>query len=301
MYDLVTIGDIVLDLFFQGKSLTTDKDRFSLSIGGKYLADSFYQGVGGGAANVAIDAIAHDLDVAVCGLVGENSLKQLIIQHLVKKNVSTELLIFERDFINISTILLSETGEKTVIHYPTPDVPFVIPSQLESSLAQAKAYFVGHLPQATLKNKIAIMQTLLKTGAPIFLNLGLDDCALPLSDLKPLLSQAHTLILNAYELAELIKKKKEDISLESNPAKIIGFEDKLLIITDAENGSYAYHKNQVYHQKAVKVEKIVDTTGVGDAYTASFIASFMTDADIQKSMLVASQFASKKLSRLGAN
>jgi len=301
MYDLVCIGDVVVDLYFKGESLTQDKDRFSLAIGGKYQADAFYQGLGGGAANVAIDATSFELDSAVCALVGENVFKQIIIQHLVKKNVSTELLIFVPDFYNISTILLAKNGERTVIHYPTQTASFTIASHMLPILSEAKSYFFANIPQASISEKFKLLTTINGYNKPIFLNLSLDDCKHPLAEIKPLLSLADGIILNSYEFAELSKKKHENIDLNKNVAKLIGCENSLLVITDGAKGSYAYHKNEVFFQKAENVENIIDTTGVGDAYTSAFISSFIKEPDIPKSMEIATKFAAKKLTRLGAN
>ncbi len=301
MYDLICIGNITVDLYFKGESITQEKDRFNLAVGGKYLADFFHQGLGGGAANVAIDASSLDLDCAVCALVGENVFKQIIIQHLVKKNVSTELLLFLSDFINISTILLSDSGERTVIHYPTQTASFTLADHMMTQLSEARAYYFGHIPQSTLEEKIALIETIASNNKPLFLNLGREDCEEGLPRMAPLIKNADTLILNTYEFSELVGKKRDEIDFETDISILLPKKELLLVLTDGKNGSFAYHNKTVYRQKATIVDKIVDTTGVGDAFAAGFIASFVKEQDIQKSLSAASQFASKKLTRLGAN
>ena len=54
MYQLVSVGDITMDMYFQGETLTQEDGRFSLAIGGKYYAEMFHSGLGGSAANVSI-------------------------------------------------------------------------------------------------------------------------------------------------------------------------------------------------------------------------------------------------------
>ena len=95
MYDLISIGDITIDLFFKGVSLTTKQNRFYLAIGGKYHADHFYESLGGGSANVAAGCSHFGVSAAVIGKIGENSFKQLIIQKLIRKGVSSEFLLHE--------------------------------------------------------------------------------------------------------------------------------------------------------------------------------------------------------------
>ena len=120
MYQLVAVGDITVDMFFQGKSLTRDKERFKLAIGGKYYTDAFHHGLGGSAANVSIHAAQLGLDSAAVAKVGENAFKNMIIQHLARKTVSTEFLTFDREHISISNVLLTEGGERTIVKYSDP-------------------------------------------------------------------------------------------------------------------------------------------------------------------------------------
>lgn len=301
MYDLICIGDITVDLYFKTESLKVEDNRLSLAMGGKYPSNLFYQGLGGNAANVAIDASSFELDTAICGLIGENAFKQIIIQHLVKKNVSTELLMFLGDYISISSILLLENGERTIFHYTTPTAPFNIASHMMTQLSEAKAYFIAHIPPPTLGEKIDLVNHISKFDKPIFMNLSTNDLKFRLSELKPILDHCDCLFLNCNEFANLVGEDYEKIDFKKNISGKLGFNKKLLVLTDGQNGSYAYNSGEVLYQKANPVENIIDTTGAGDAYTAGFIASFMKEPDIQKAIGTASEFAAKKLTRLGAN
>ena len=78
MYDLITIGSISIDMYYKGDSLTQKEGRFNLAVGGKYLVDHFYSGLGGGAANVAIGVQSHGFKTAIVGKIGENQFKPLI-------------------------------------------------------------------------------------------------------------------------------------------------------------------------------------------------------------------------------
>ena len=70
MYDLISIGNISIDLYFKGDALTFQNNRFQLAVGGKYFADHFYTGIGGGGVNIAIGASKFGLNTAVLGTVG---------------------------------------------------------------------------------------------------------------------------------------------------------------------------------------------------------------------------------------
>ncbi|MBI2641117.1 carbohydrate kinase family protein, partial [Candidatus Roizmanbacteria bacterium] len=120
MFDLISIGSISIDLFFKSDTFTFSNNRFQLAVGGKYFAPYFHTGIGGGGTNVAIGAAKRGLKVAVCGLIGENPFKKMIVDHLDGFNISHKFSKIVNDYFNISTILLTEKGERTIIHHSTP-------------------------------------------------------------------------------------------------------------------------------------------------------------------------------------
>lgn len=74
---------------------------------------------------------------------------------------------------------------------------------------------------------------------------------------------------------------------------------KPIVVTMGENGSAALYGNKVYRQKAVPVEKIIDTTGCGDAFQAAFTVSWFRNHDIKYALKCGAEAASKVLSFYG--
>ena len=301
MYDIITIGDVVIDLYFKGASLTMKDDRFYLASGGKYQAETFHEGVGGSGANVAISLANLGFNTAVVAKVGENPFKQIILQKLMKKSVSTEFLLYTRDFYNISCILLTEAGEKTVIHHATPHAQLNLSAITKEKLLGANAVYMGNLPDISLAEKIALLSFFKSKDKPIYLNLGRGDLEVGLNKIKPLISLAQVLIVNAHEYRMLIGKKKEAINLSQNYLKKLEQNNLILVVTDGKSGSYAYTSNKVYFQEALKTHSVVDTTGAGDAYTAGFIGAYEHDHNIEAAMVEGSSRAKKIIEKLGAN
>lgn len=301
MYDLITLGDITIDLYFKGETLTEKENRFNLAIGGKYVADYFYESVGGGAANVAIGATSFGLNVAVVGIIGENSFKQIILQKLIKKRVSTELILFEKNFLNISSILIAKNGERTIVHYLTPYPSLNLQDAVKNNLLKTKMIYFGNLPHVQLKEKGDLLNFFKKKGVKTALNLGVSDCRRPIDELKYLIENCDFLILNGYEFADLVKMSYEKIDWNISLNKLIGFKNQTLLITDGANGSHLYLNNKIIHQQATKPKKIIDTTGAGDAFTAAFLSSYLKDEDWQSCLSKASHYATKILEKIGAN
>ncbi len=302
MYDLITIGNVRADFYIAADSLTTLKNRFFLAIGGKYYINNIKINIGGGAANVAIGVKKNRLRTAVCSLIGNDELRKSILHKLKLKGVSTKLALFSQNYKNISLILLKEDGRRTIINYEAPKQKFFISEKLLKKLSRTKAVYFGNLPDVYIKERAEITSYLKKHDISIFLNLGSIDCQKGLKETNKLLENSSILILNRYEFAELIRVKPGYLKLKSNVANYIpNFKNKILIVTDAEKGSYAYFQDKVYYQKAIKPKKIVDTTGAGDGYTAGFISEFIKSEDIRKSMRRGAFYAAKILGKIGAN
>jgi fructoselysine 6-kinase len=71
------------------------------------------------------------------------------------------------------------------------------------------------------------------------------------------------------------------------------------VSTLGAEGSVALFKNKRYYQKAIEVDKIIDTTGCGDAFQAAFSIEWLKTKDIEKSLKEGSIAASKVLNFVG--
>jgi len=74
----------------------------------------------------------------------------------------------------------------------------------------------------------------------------------------------------------------------------------LFVATLGENGSIAYKNGEDYSCSAVKVEKVIDTTGCGDSYQGAFIVDYLINNDVLSAMQAGSKAAAVTLSFVGA-
>ena len=75
---------------------------------------------------------------------------------------------------------------------------------------------------------------------------------------------------------------------------------RLFVVTLGADGSRVFHGNQEYRCDAVPVEKVVDTTGAGDAYAAGFLSRYCHDASQYRDGDAAWCGACYSAARLGA-
>ncbi len=302
MYDLICIGSISIDMFYQGASLTNDKTRFNLAIGGKYQVDHFQAGLGGGAANVAIGVAKHGYKTAVWGKIGKNQFKELILQHLKNHNISSSLCELEDDYTKISSILLSPDGERTIIHYETPHEHIIkSPGDLKK-IELTKVLYVSNLWRVPLEERKQILSYAASHDIMTLMNLGIADCRRPVEQIESLLHHTNILILNTHEFAEIAKKPLQEIEFKKDITDLLpSLKTKILAITDGKNGSYAYVDGEVLYEPAVKVSVVSDTTGAGDAFSAGFIAGYLEKENITHALKIGNKHGAKIVQKIGAN
>lgn len=300
MYDLISVGNISIDLYFQGKTLTKDDSRFKLAIGGKYYTEYFHEDIGGGGCNVAVGVAKLGLRPAIFGKVGNNAFKDMILKKLTDKRVSTEFCEIEDDYYKISSIILTDKGERTIIHHETP-THMLRKFFLHKELKRAKNIYFSPLENLDIADKTRMIKYLKGDNTLTFVNLPGSDCRRPISHLKEIFDSLDVLIINAHEYSMLVRRDYKDINFKRLKMDLPFLKDRIVIVTDAEKGSYGYQKGKIYIQEAIKPKKIVDATGAGDAYTAGFIAQYIKSNDIESSMLQGAKYAADKLSRIGAN
>ncbi len=301
MLDLITIGNIGADLYFSADDLTMKDKRLALAVGGKYRSNSFRMSVGGGGANVAIGARRYRLRTAVVGMVGNNIFRRAIMQRLTKAGVKTNLIQFNQRDSNVSVIFLFPDGERTIVTHQTSQKQVVDEQKEVRNLLRTRAVYFGNMPDVSAADRNRLMKLLKSKGILTIINMGKTLCAQPKAEINKHLEYADVLIVNTHEFAELVKKPLKSINFRKSILPFVPvMKDGLVIVTDGEKGSYGYRGNEVIHVPVVRT-KVVDTTGVGDAYTSAFIAVFLRTDDVRTAMKGGARHASRILAKIGAN
>ena len=114
--------------------------------------------------------------------------------------------------------------------------------------------------------------------------------------IKDFIKLSDILILNYEEAEELsgltgvsncLKEIKKSVS-------------KIVIITDGQNGSYAYDGKEEIYTSAVIPKKVVDTTGAGDSFAATFFFFYVKGFGVKKSLEYAAINASANVEVKGS-
>lgn len=302
MYDLITVGSISIDMYYRGDSLTQKDGRFNLAVGGKYLVDHFYAGLGGGAANVAIGVQELGYKTAIIGKIGENQFKQLILKHLKDHAISSTLCDRDKNYIKISSILLSPDGERTIIHYETPhEHIFTCEADLKK-IEGAKILYLSNLWRVPLEERKKLLSYAQSQKVLTIMNLGIADCRRSNEQIDQLLYHTDIFILNTHEFAEMIKIDYEKINFQEDITNLYPLlKTKIVVVTDGKNGAYAYTNGGVLYEPAHEVSKVVDTTGAGDGFSAGFIAGYLEKNNVEHALHMGSKRGAAIVQKIGAN
>ncbi len=93
--------------------------------------------------------------------------------------------------------------------------------------------------------------------------------------------------------------KKSDTKLINELESLSSKFDKLIIVTLGEHGSVAFFENKKFEVPAQKVINVIDPTGAGDTFLATFVNSYAKGKNIKLSLKKASIEASKTIQRMG--
>ena len=76
--------------------------------------------------------------------------------------------------------------------------------------------------------------------------------------------------------------------------------DNLFVITRSSRGSVVVHRGERVGQPASRVDKVVDTTGAGDAYCAGFLYGWVNDLPLKRCAEYGTYCATRVIQQLGA-
>ena len=82
-------------------------------------------------------------------------------------------------------------------------------------------------------------------------------------------------------------------------ARIARHNHGILVLTLGAEGSIAFEGDRSYTQKALPLDKVIDTTGCGDAFQAGFTSTYFKTKDVQASLLAGSELGKIAASSFG--
>lgn len=265
------------------------------------LGESYQMNYGGKGANQALAAAKIGVKTALVGCVGDDGMGMRIQNGLKRQGVMTSGVAETSEKpTGLAVVTRDEKSGQNNIMVATGANAETKADQVPDEILKTGNVLLMQL-EVPVEEVCALIPRAKERGVKVILNLA------PVRGVigKDILAQTDVLIMNQIEAAQIghqlhidagAIKKAEDLARVL--AKEIGV---TCLVTFAENGSYAAKADGAcYHVPALKIEKVVDTTGAGDAYCGTFAACIHDGKGLTEAMRYAAISGSLACTKEGA-
>jgi len=313
-YEFITLGGATEDITFytkEGEIIHNKEDilkqrLIAFEYGAKLRIDRSYSTFGGGAANAAACLSRLGLKVAAMVAVGKDARGNRIIENFKKSGVDTSLIQTKKDIESgFSLLLVGQSNEHVVFSNRAANKKLSVGPKELGDLNSAKWIYMTSLSgrwRDLLRNVFKIKTKIAWNPGHIQLHAGFKV-------IGRYLKKTTVLIVNKDEAIELvvtnpIYRNKNNRFLNNNKnllSVLREYGPRIVVITSGRFGADAYDGKKYYHQNIIKERKLLDTTGVGDAFGSTFIAGLeLFKGNIQKSLKLSAKNTASVISQQGA-
>ncbi len=284
MFDLISIGDAVIDTFVPLTDAEVVIDhgmrKLCLRFGDKVPVGPSVSMVAGNAANNSVGSSRLKMKVAYYVNVGNDPDGQKIKNHLKEEGVDTRYVVVNHKLPSNHHTVLDFKGDRTILIYHQP-WEYNLPD-----LDRARWVYLTSLSPSFIDSSLIsqLVNYLERTGAKLLYNPGTFQIKLGVKKNARLLSLTEVFIVNKEE-AKLILGFDEG---QSVPVKrllkgLVELGSKMAVVTDGGNGSSAFD-GEKYFQIGVFPAKLVEMTGCGDAYATGTLAGLFHGEPLEKAI-----------------
>ncbi len=270
MYDLVSIGDVKLDVFI---SLDQCKEKCSLAkknvcldFGDKISIDIQDQQIAGTAPNVATALSRMGKKTAVISHMGNDPTYARALVDLKREKVSTEFITPHKGMKSAFAAVLTLQGEKTIL-VSYIQRPYHLPKKLDTKWLYMSEMGNGY---ETIYHEV--LKRIKKEKTLLGFNPGNEQ----IDELKPelydLIRETKTLFVNVEEGQRIVQNKRLKISALIQALFKLGPTE--VVVTDGRNGSYGFDGTNLFFCPIFPGPRI-ESTGAGDAFASGFIGARM--------------------------
>lgn len=268
MFDTISIGSSLLDIFIKSDDLEADRDgdRQILTYGDKMELSDFHMVTGGGASNTAVAFARLGLHAAVISETGRDEFANLIVSDFQKEGVATNLLIQEKlEKTGGSVILVAKNSERVaMVHRGAASLldPFDIPAFW---LAKSRWIHLSSIGgrRETLDKIFKVLRG--NQDTKLSWNPGRQELNLLLEECWPIAQiPCEVFFVNQEEWA-VIEPLHEEI--------LLNFPQ--VVITKGKAGGEVHLFGKKTFEFIGQSTVSVDSTGAGDAFAAGYVAALL--------------------------
>jgi ribokinase len=251
---------------------------------------------GGSAANTITGLARLGIKTGFIGILGNDREGDMIYKTFGDEKVDTSGIRFTQGRTGMVFGLVDANGERTL--YPYPGVNDKV--QLDDiNIGYAKKAKILHMTSFVKKEQTNVHKLLIKElseKTKISFSPGMLYAERGLKELLPIIEKSYIIFLNRNEIKILTGHDYEEGS-----KILIDGGTKIVIVTSESKGCYITTKNESFSVSAHSIEKVVDSTGAGDAFAAGFLYGLVKKKkDLQFCGEIGNTVASQCIKQYGA-
>ncbi len=297
MYDLITIGDCLIDTFLLLKNnqanitLKKSHKKLSFDYGEKININESHVGIGGNACNVVIGAKKLGLKTSIITEIGDDINGKVIKKQLKGHSIDTKFVHTNKGQETAYAIVLNYHAERTILSkhpqrdYQLPKMPkvkWIYYTSMGKGFPQLQKELIDYLKE--------------NPDVKLAINPGSYQFAKGLRTIKRILRLSDVIICNKEEARKIVGNT---ISIKSLLKQLNAVHGGTTVITDGTRGAYATDGQQMWKMPIYPFTPIA-RTGAGDAYSSGFLAAIIKGKGILTAMQWGAANAGKVVQCFGA-
>lgn len=296
MKKIICIGSVSKDIFFptsDGVILKTPEDitskqKIAFELGAKYQIEDRFEAPGGCAANVAQGLARLGIGVECYSKLGDDAVGKWVESELIKEGVGVEFLQKEKDCMSdLSAIIVDAvSGERTVFFNRDANEHLKI---IPAKLVGAGFFFVSALNGYWKENLSKILKVAAQENVRVIMNPGQRNIKDDVDAVTEGVRASDIFISNKDEAIEILINSRKNFRQEKLDdeefllTEIAKMGPRIVAITDGERGIWAAEKEKYYFAQPL-LQKAVDSTGAGDAFTSGFLAAYLLGKKMEEAL-----------------
>lgn len=278
MYDVVTLGDVTLDILARVPSYP--------ALGGDSLADRVDLRSGGSAANTAIVLSKFGLSVSIIGRVGQDVFADYALADLREADVS--LACLQRDVDAMTGLIFAAVtpdGERTFFSCRGANAKTSFEPTDENHIRQAQVLHVSGYALVESPQRDAAHQAIQiahHSRAPVSVDIGVELMTTPREDILTLLPMVSMVCANRAPAEWLTNDRSAEGAVEA----LLSYGPEVVALKLHDKGCLIGSVAGLYRVPAFAVDP-VDETGAGDSFDAGLILGRLGGLTVRASGLLA--------------
>lgn len=308
MYDVVTIGDAMRDIFLfpslqemekpiEGVEISA-KNNFEeflvFGLGDKITVTDIAFSIGGSANNVAAGLAQIGLKVGICSALGNDSAGKEIEEEISKCGVDTASIKVYHGKHSSFSVIVSYKGERTIfVYHAFGPENFKLPDGV-----QTQWLYLGPMAEGYDRIFNQIVSLKVKRDIKIAINPGAVQIKNGLHSFSGLLKMIDIIFLNREEAKDISGLK--GVPTVKDMARAIHLEGpKMVVITAGKDGAYGFDGIDFFKVGVYPGHRL-DATGAGDAFSSAYLAAVINGEEMQNALKWGVTNSASVIEKIGA-